>query len=839
MAAHDCIEDIVKATNGFVDEETAKNIAEDLYTQKQRLLEQGEAVNVGLRLQELGQTRAGAVLDDAKAAQVRTQQSILSQRRTLSRIEAQIAEGVEPHTAILNAIEGTVSNVSDGRVSIGALRQGYINTYNARWLARMMEERPELLTRFRKDKDFQEEVTIEVLSNLNGGMSDDARYVAELVSEVFEEIRQTLNARGANIARLEGYLPQRHNVRRLLREGFDEWAAFIRPRLINTMDEEALRRTYEKIIFGDNTAEDVLTDNIAPAGAENKFKAMSHARELHFKDAGSWLEYNKLFGDGGIISALTGYIEQVGNVLSVQDVLGHRPKDGLEKIKAAVAQTIQNSALDDVSKNNKKNALYSGFTASSIDAALRVATRQHLGLPSEEWGQRMGLASQGLRTVHSLSKLGAATLSAFPGDLATTLVNARYHGMPLFDYATRNMRDTLGRMPKKLRQEVAAYLGAGYDGLIGHIASRYDANEGMRGALAKVNEAFFKATFLTQVTDWQRAGAARMHARWLGSHSHADHHALPNKLMRSLKQHGIGKQEWQVIRQAIERYSEENYVMPHKIQTLSDEVIDTLIDAKAKQRAVKLAQEKGVSYDVWYRAALDAKRNALETKLAAMMADETTFAVLVGDDFGAKYTTGGLQDGTPKGIAWRLIMQFKTFPIAFTQRVLGRAIKGTDDASEMASQISTIFAAATLAGVAVYTLKEIAKGNTPPDFSKEQNVMTAIATGGGLGIYGDFLFATESRYGQSFFDTMAGPTMGTLNQFARTTGDAVLKRDLNKAGKGLARMGLDNLPGKNIWWSRTVVDGLILDDLHTMISPRYQQNKARWRRRRGQKKLWE
>ena len=832
-----CILHMMKQSGGTIDRESAEAAVAEMIAQKQSMIESGE-VDVGLALQRIVGEQALDELHSAQAARIRTKKNLISLRQTDAAIQSQEAAEIAPHEAILNAIAGTTKGVEGGRQGIGQRREGYRVTFTNRWLGKMTEDRPDLVERFRNDAEFRDAVAHEILlegkankqeagsgATATGKEQTDARYVADVVADTFETMRTQLNARGANIHKRPGYLPQKHNIGRMVRQGFEAWAAHINPLLKTPLSREVLDDVYLKITTGTEQIEDALEKTKIPGSPITRF---GQQRVLEFKTPEAWLEYNRAFGDGHVMEAVVAYIEQASNVLAVQDVLGTSPKNGLERLKAAAARRI---AASDRTPEARQQAIRD-LNVGKINEAVNVALREHLGLPGTKWGQRMALTSQSLRTIQSVSKLGGAVFNALFGDLATTLVNARYHGMPLLEAATRNMRETLGGMDAQTRRAVSFYLGAGYDGLIGHIASRYDTNEGIRGLNAKINEAYFKLTGLTQVTDWQRAGAARMHSAWLGQHSGLEHNHLPRKMKHILKTHGIGKHEWNAARRAIADYEGETYLMPHKIQSLPDDVIDQMISTAARDKARKAAKKRGLDYDRWLSQEREKKRNDLETTLAAYMADETTFNVIVGDDYSARWTTGGKKE---EGftIARKLFMQFKTFPIAFTQRVLGRAWHGNETLRRDYGQLVFLFVTATLAGAAAYTLKELAKGNTPPDFSKPGNIGAAVAMGGGLGVFGDFFFSAENRYGRGVLESAAGPGIPTLWKGVVALKDLVIG-DFESGGKSLARLGLDNVPFKNIWYMRAAFEGLVLDDMYTRLNPRYEANKARWRKRRGQ-----
>jgi hypothetical protein len=126
------------------------------------------------------------------------------------------------------------------------------------------------------------------------------------------------------------------------------------------------------------------------------------------------------------------------------------------------------------------------------------------------------------------------------------------------------------------------------------------------------------------------------------------------------------------------------------------------------------------------------------------IADETNYGVIVTDARSRRTTTLGQRPGTIAGEGIRFIMQFKGFPIAFGQRVLGRAAFGFRKGAklEQTAHIGTMLAGLTMAGYAAMTMKDMAKGYWPPrDPTDPKTWAAAFVQGGAMGIYGDYLFS--------------------------------------------------------------------------------------------------
>src|SRR3546814_2475354 len=69
----------------------------------------------------------------------------------------------------------------------------------------------------------------------------------------------------------------------------------------------------------------------------------------------------------------------------------------------------------------------------------------------------------------------------------------------------------------------------------------------------------------------------------------------------------------------------------------------------------------------------------------------------------------------------------------------------------------------TLAGYGAMSTKDILKGRTPRNPLDPATWAAAFVQGGGAGIYGAFLLGETNRFGGGLLQTMAGPTLGAVD----------------------------------------------------------------------------
>jgi hypothetical protein len=219
---------------------------------------------------------------------------------------------------------------------------------------------------------------------------------------------------------------------------------------------------------------------------------------------------------------------------------------------------------------------------------------------------------------------------------------------------------------------------------------------------------------------------------------------------------------------------------------------------------------------------IDDARFDLGMKLQGFISDEVGFGVIEPDAASRRFLLRGTRPGTVAGEALRFIAQFKGFPIAFAQRVGGRAVMGAvgetalERSLHRAGHIGALQAGMFVAGYMAMTAKDFARGYGPRDPDKKETIAAAMMQGGGMGIYGDFLFAQTSRFGSGVLETVAGPGIGAA---ADAITLAMKLRDGDaKAGETL-NFALQNTPFINLFWTRPALDFLILNELRDGLSP--------------------
>jgi hypothetical protein len=161
-------------------------------------------------------------------------------------------------------------------------------------------------------------------------------------------------------------------------------------------------------------------------------------------------------------------------------------------------------------------------------------------------------------------------------------------------------------------------------------------------------------------------------------------------------------------------------------------------------------------------------------KFHQMILSETDFAVPTPDARTRGITTGGLNRASGSGMAIRTVMQLKSFPITI---LMTHGMRGYYQATkgQKAQYYGSLMAITTILGGITLQAKDLAAGREPrPMLNEDGNIsgkflVAAMSQGGGLGIFGDFIFSDQNRFGSGPASTVLGPTGDTVDRFVKLT----------------------------------------------------------------------
>lgn len=209
-------------------------------------------------------------------------------------------------------------------------------------------------------------------------------------------------------------------------------------------------------------------------------------------------------------------------------------------------------------------------------------------------------------------------------------------------------------------------------------------------------------------------------------------------------------------------------------------------------------------------------------------------------------TFADTRPGTIPGDLTRLVMQFKGFPVGvlFLHSLAFYRDIGGGNWRSGAMNAGALLINMTLFGAVAMQLKELANGRDPRAMDSAEFWGAAVLQGGGLGIYGDFMFADLNRFGGGLSSTVAGPVIGRLDNLRNLTLGNIqeLASDETNFGREAVRFLRQNTPGGSIWYLRLAYNRMLLDQLQYAADPQaykaFRRQQANRRRDYGQGYWW-
>lgn len=740
-------------------------------------------------------------------------------------------------------------------------------------IERGLSKRPGLRSRLvselrgRSDPAFERDVARE-MARLNGSKTvkatgnADAVEAARLFVDALEAGRRMQNRAGAWIGKIEGYIGrQSHDrlkvaggfwreLRAMTRDGaglnmreaanrasaraFRKWHDTIRPRLDERtfagleLDREAaqalkasgvlvdandarelfLYQVWANIVEGRHDAVKGASDlgEWRPPGGTAT--AVSRSRVLHFAGPDAWMDYAAEYGQGGLYGTIMGDLERAARNSALMARWGPNPEAARQ---AEIDRLIESArARGDLKAVNK------------LKSRMRQAEFDELtGALSAPENVRLAMIGRGIRAMEVLSKLGGVVLSALSdGSLAAQRMK-RAGGSYLDGYA--GMFGGVARLDPKIRKEVADSLDVGARSAAAHLTARFAASDGPLGWASWMQRAFFKVNGFQFYMDGGRQGLASMLANVWGRQADRAWSALEAGTREDFARFGLNEAAWDVLRAGATDPGDGRLYLTLDAVDTADEA--ALLD--------------------WYQwngkgdraRAVEAARDDLGLRLRTLIGATLDDALTEARARERVTLTAGLRPGTAMGEAARFFTQFLSFSQAVIGRHVAPAIKGYAGQHPV-SLLAHLIVASTALGFVSLQAKQLVKGRTPRGLEDDEGnsmagslFIASLLQGGGLGIYGDFLFGEANRNGlPATISSFAGPAVSDAEKLFAIVNRAVWGDMDEKADAGgdLAKFAVTSAPGANLFYTRAVLDYLVLYRMQEAMSPGYLE---RWEKR--------
>jgi len=684
-------------------------------------------------------------------------------------------------------------------------------------LGRLHGRMDEVLATFRRDLtgDVREKALLnDVARELHGVStgSKSAKEMAQAWSDAAEFARQRYNAAGGSIPkRADWGMPQTHDSRIVRNTPYKEWRDFIMPKLdlAKMVDartglaftpesaELALREVYETIR---SEGLNKLKPNGRGSGKSLAQRRTDH-RFLAFKSADDWLAYNNRFGGNDIFSTMMAHLDGMSRDIAALETLGPNPQSTLRYMEQVMSKDaagpMTDAQLDKVSKASKlmwdMYGNYTGAVSAPVDG-------------------KVARSFTGLRNVLQSAQLGAATLSAIT-DLNFQRIARQMSGLQqktiLKEYVKllnpRDMGDQKLAVRLGLIAENWATIASGQARYVGEVVGP-EVSRRLSDIVMRVSG----------LSSWTQAGRWAFGMEFMGNMADNAGKAfdeLQPALQKTMKKYGINADHWDIIR-STELYEHKGatFLRPDDIATRSD-------------IQPSLADDLGM-------------------RVLEMIQSETEYAVPAVSLRGKSQMIGDTRPGSVQGELIRSFAMYKNFAATLLHTHIAR-IAAQKTMGGRAAMAGNLVLSATMMGALSLQLKEISNGRDPRPMNTPEFWGAALLQGGGLGIFGDFLFSDVNRFGGGLPQTIAGPVVGFLDDLRRLTLGNVMQlpgEEKTNFAAELTNFLKRYTPGGSLWYMRTAFERVILDNMRKWTDPdaeaRFRRTERRWKKEFGQKFWW-
>ncbi len=510
------------------------------------------------------------------------------------------------------------------------------------------------------------------------------------------------------------------------------------------------------------------------------------ARQIHFKDAEAYLDYQKLYGGKALWDIMVGHLNGLSKDIALVETYGPNPD---HVFKSLLNELSSNEAIKNPSKSRK------------IDRLMRNTENLYnfvAGKTLPVANVRIAKFSQDLRNILVASRLGSAFLTSFT-DVGTMYLTAKVNNLP----AAQLLKNQLAAFNPANKEELrlARRAGLAMETLLGSVNCWATDNMGPSSSRWLAN-AVMRASGLSAWTDANKRAYGVTMMGSIGSlvKRHTNIAKVSRDDFAILKSKGINERDWSIWKLA----EQEDWGNGNNTMLTSESVMH-------------IPNEKLTASGNPERVKFEAAR-----KLLGIVTEEVDMAVVTPGARDTMKTYATLQRGSVLGELTRSLFLFKSFPIAMVARHWTRAMSLPSAGGRAAYLASTTFL-----GALSMQINDVASGKNPREMFNEDGYkfwLNAMLKGGGLGLYGDFLFSDHTRYGQGAIQSLAGPVAGIIDDFIRLVQGVPLNAVEGKpvqTGGDIVKMIKGLTPFANLWYTKAATDHLIFNRAQELFSPGY------------------
>lgn len=836
MPISKCATLVSEKSGGLVSPEEADKLVNELKNRAMRKRISGSAEDISVVMMR----EATRMAEELKAeAVIAKRNQLLNQSKYVSAKKI-LLEAKNKYMALKGIIGGTAELRTMAGNSIDARQKMYALKFKGGVVQEL--EKAGLLPLFNSEE--YSRLIARELAELNTpkgspGKTGNARalQMAQIIYKWQARAMDRMNANGAWIRKLPGYVTKTtHDMAKIRKVGYEKWKNYILPKLDAVTfehvepgkEDDFLKSAWEALASGLHFkhGEGKIDINQAFQHSGSVAKRMSQERLLHFKTPDDWVDYNAEFGSKNFREAIMENFDYAAQSIGLMEGLGTNPHAVLSRLKQDALEVLRPLAVNGDKNAQKQIDMIQGKDLDNIMAVVDGTVRR----PGNITAARI---SAGWRSVQSMAKLGGSTISSL-SDVATLATELQYQGVDFLGSYGGLLEAIFKGKSAIQREEIGELVLAGMEGALGEVHSRWHAEDGLPGKMSRAMYLYFKLNGQNWWNDVTKSYTTSVLSANIAKNAERSFADIAPELARGLDRYGIGERDWPIIKKMIHTSEAGNkYVLPEKVFDLEAKEIRALLGEDMTDYAVK-------EY-----------RNKLQRNLDTYFVDRTDTAIPTPGANEKAILYQGTQPGTALGEVLRFWGQFKSFPVTFLSKIYGRetigrvaggvqnagmggVVEGLRHGKGAIGGLAQVIIGTTAIGYVSMTTKDMLKGLTPRKANDPKTWAAAMVQGGGMGIYGDFLFGEFNRFGRDALSTLAGPTFGQVNDVMEIYQRAKKGEDL---GANVVRMMKNNTPFINLFYTRAALDYLILYQLQENMNPGFLRRMEQRMKRENQQEF--
>jgi hypothetical protein len=286
-----------------------------------------------------------------------------------------------------------------------------------------------------------------------------------------------------------------------------------------------------------------------------------------------------------------------------------------------------------------------------------------------------------------------------------------------------------------------------------------------------------------------------------------------------LGKYGIGEGEWKLLQNVGELQAEggRQYFTPKDALRADPADVEKLL----RERGMIAAQTEAPGLepkDDTIARSVQQFTQSLADKLYAYYGDAAKHSVVTAGIRERAMVLGQDNPGTFGGEMRRFLLQFKMWPLAAMNQVIGREIYLSLSKGEAAWNLGILMALSTAAGYMRMSVNDLALGHPVRSPLDPRTLIAGLAQGGGVGILGDFLFgeAMRNRFGSGLVGTLGGPAVADVDEMIHLYNGWLH----GKMGwPELAHFGVRHIPFANLVYLKGALDYMLWYHLFSAADP--------------------